>query len=247
MKLLGNGLLPHITYSSVASFNPFDYGTVHLWLDGADADTLYTDAGVTKVSADGQAVYRWVDKSGNANHANQITAGSRPLYKTAIQNGRSVLRFDGGDDNFLVNFSLPAGNWTFFFAVGGALPSGGSYNYLVDSEIGRFIIAQLGDTASNVQWYDGAWKGAAAASGAWQCLTFCMDNAGASVRRNGVQISTGSYTQKALGGSTRIGSNYVPDGSYIAMDLCEMIVYGGALSAGNRQPVESYLMSKWGL
>ena len=71
---------------------------LQLWLDAADATTLYdATTGGSLVAADG-GVARWEDKSGNARHATQGTSGSRPLRKTNQQNGLSTLRFDGTND-----------------------------------------------------------------------------------------------------------------------------------------------------
>lgn len=46
---------------------------------------------------DGDAVSTWADKSGNSWDATG-TSTARPLYKTAIQGGQPVLRFDGAND-----------------------------------------------------------------------------------------------------------------------------------------------------
>jgi hypothetical protein len=79
--------------------------TTALWLDGADASTLYdATSGGSLVAADG-AVARWEDKSGNARHLTQGTLGSRPARKTSIQNGRDVLRFDGSADGLETTFA----------------------------------------------------------------------------------------------------------------------------------------------
>jgi hypothetical protein len=48
--------------------------------------------------ADGDPVASWTDSSGNSRHATQSTAGSKPIYKTNILNGKPVVRFDGADD-----------------------------------------------------------------------------------------------------------------------------------------------------
>lgn len=91
----------HFGYSAVSPPNPLQIFGSNLkgWYAAWDAATLFTDtARTTQVSADGNAVAGWADKSGNGNHLQQATAGSRGLYKTAIQNGRSVLRLDGVDD-----------------------------------------------------------------------------------------------------------------------------------------------------
>jgi len=99
----------HFGYSAVSPPNPLQIFGSNLkgWYAAWDAATLFTDtARTTPVSADGNAVAGWADKSGNGNHLQQATAGNRGLYKTAIQNGRSVLRLDGVDDfiNGVSNF-----------------------------------------------------------------------------------------------------------------------------------------------
>lgn len=99
----------HFGYSAVSPPNPLQIFGSNLkgWYAAWDAATLFTDTARTApVSADGDAVGGWADKSGNGNHLQQATAGNRGLYKTAIQNGRSVLRLDGVDDliNGVSNF-----------------------------------------------------------------------------------------------------------------------------------------------
>lgn len=70
-----------------------------LWLDAADASSLYTDTGLTTpVSASTDLVAGWRDKSGNGRHFLQATSGVRPQYFTGVQNGLSTVRFDGTDD-----------------------------------------------------------------------------------------------------------------------------------------------------
>jgi hypothetical protein len=99
-------------------FAPSDITGLQLWLDASDASTLYdATTGGSLVAADG-GVARWEDKSGNARHMTQGTAGSRPARKTSIQGGLDVLRFDGSND-FL---SVPSSTATFKFlhdATGG--------------------------------------------------------------------------------------------------------------------------------
>jgi hypothetical protein len=58
--------------------------TTALWLDAADSGTI------TLVSG---AVSEWRDKSGNARHASQATAGARPTIQAAAQNGLDFIRF----------------------------------------------------------------------------------------------------------------------------------------------------------
>jgi hypothetical protein len=48
--------------------------------------------------SDGNEVDTWTDLSANGRNATQSTSSKRPLYKTAIQGGNPVLRFDGSND-----------------------------------------------------------------------------------------------------------------------------------------------------
>ena len=52
----------------------------------------------TPATATSDPVGAWLDKSGNARHATQSTAGSRPLVSTAAINSRSALLLDGSND-----------------------------------------------------------------------------------------------------------------------------------------------------
>lgn len=65
------------------NFNPLTYflysGIDGAWFDPEDLSTMYQDAaGTTPVTALEQPVGRWLDKSGNGNHATQPITASRP-------------------------------------------------------------------------------------------------------------------------------------------------------------------------
>ena len=99
-----------------AFVNPASIAGLQLWLDAADSSTLFdATSGGSAVAADG-AVARWEDKSGNARHPTQATGGSRPTRKTAIRNGRDIVRFDGSNDLMEIASSAAA----FKFLHGGS-------------------------------------------------------------------------------------------------------------------------------
>jgi len=76
---------------------------LRVWLDGSDASTLFKDAaGTTQVSANGDQVALWKDKSGNTNHATAWVGStpsgptaSGPTYTTSALGGKSALTFNG--------------------------------------------------------------------------------------------------------------------------------------------------------
>ena len=104
---------------------------LQLWLDADDSTTLYdATTGGSLVAADG-GVARWEDKSGNARHMTQGTAGSRPTRKTAIQGGLDVLRFDGSAD---------------FMSVAS---STATFNFLHDGDSTTFIVFKPDGTAAS--------------------------------------------------------------------------------------------------
>lgn len=70
--------------------------------------SVFTDDGVTPVTADGDLVYRVNDLSGNGHHLIQATSSKRPLYKID-GNGKPYLLFDGVDDNLLESGTFTIG------------------------------------------------------------------------------------------------------------------------------------------
>ena len=100
---------------SAAAFSPLSLSP-HLWLDPSDLTTLWKDtSGTDPVTADGDAVARIDDKSGNGLNLTQATEGSRPLYKTS--GGFHWLEGDG-DDDFLTVSSSPVSQPTCWAVAG---------------------------------------------------------------------------------------------------------------------------------
>lgn len=81
-------LIPGILASSMQSFTPANLAGLKLWLDAADTSTI---------TLNGSTVSQWNDKSGNAKHFAQGTAGAQPTSGVTTQNNRNVITFDGGD------------------------------------------------------------------------------------------------------------------------------------------------------
>lgn len=71
-----------------------------IWIDFADAST---------VTLSGSNITQVTDKSGNGKTLTQGTAGRRPTYATASQNGLNTASFDGGDSLA----AATAADWTF--------------------------------------------------------------------------------------------------------------------------------------
>ena len=236
--------------------DPTDITGCLQWLDFSDANYMFTDAGTTKVSSDGDAIYQVNDKSGNSNHAVQSTLGNRPLYKTGVKNSKSVARFDGNQYWLdLTGLTSAASSYTLFSVFYNNESPDNSGKYLIDSQSGRLIFALHAAAGSSPYTYTGYYDGAWAAifentTTKWQIDTWKLESGvGGYVYQDGVLKGNGTYTAKAIGGTTRLGMPYNTSLSspLIAMDLAEIVLYTSALSDTDRASVETYLNNKWNI
>jgi hypothetical protein len=215
-----------------------------VWVE-ADPAKLYTDAGTTLVSADGQAVYQANDKSGNANHLIQATLGSRPLYRTG--SGKPYLEFDHTDDFMATAAAIAAGdgsgqNW---IAVSGYVTS------IADNEVFASGTSYLQSAAgvltgasSKADWSAGASDTGGTITAATPFVAFFntgtsavevfLDNVSAGSTANSFALRTDprSFTlgAQAGGGSDRLGGRIYG------------VVFGtGILNSTDRGNLQTYL------
>jgi len=233
-----NTALGRAVSASASAFSPLSIAGLQLWLK-ADAITGLVDS---------DPVTTWSDSSGNGNDATQATASRKPTYKTAIQNGKPVVRVDGVDDWMDVSsLSIAGGSYSVFCVFSSSDVVG---KYLLDSSTGRFVFRPVGDIAGGIGWYDEGWKFVSDSfTPAFQILTWVL-RAGelGEVFRNDVSLGTATYAQAGIGGVTRImASSDALSTSHLTADIAEILLYNSALSTANRQSVENYLNSKWAI
>ncbi len=237
-----------------AAFTPLSLLPV-LWLDASQIAGL----------SDGGAITTWTDASGNGRNATQAgTATLKPTYKTAILNGKPVVRFDGGDwlDVATVTTlgiaALTTGH-TIFVAYKTVASSGNPFigsNYFTPSNginVVGFAATQItnlrgGSQSTHVatatqdtnwhigtHWYSG---GAVKTFGGWR------DGAGLTLNpSNGAFGDTSTFESTQVWRLGRWGDL----GIYFGGDIAEVIMYASALSTANRQAVEQYLSAKYGI
>lgn len=208
------------------AFSPSSVTGLQVWLQ---ADSL--------ALADADPVATWTDSSGNGNNATQATSGSQPTYKTNIVNGKPVVRFDGTDD------------WLASVTMGGQ----------------RQIFAVFRNATALFNGYWGLLEArSATVSDRWGLFTISSDNfyndpSPAEAWRNGVSVSPISaslapideffvlvYTTPNAGSAAR-GIGQLQEVVFGAFDLAELLLYDAPLSDSNRQAVQSYLGTKYGV
>lgn len=211
-------------------FSPADIAGLALWVEA--------DAG-TSTTTDGAAVSTWNDQSGNDRHITG-SGSTRPVYKADILNGKPVLRFDGVDD------VLAAG-------------SGATIQHV-------FVVASY---TKNVEFseFDGLVTGTS--DGDSQIVlvgevssTHFFDSAiTTAYHKNGTAFTEGdmqapfttpavlsiSSTGFANPLTVQIGKERVNSSRFWGGDVAAVLGYETVLSAGNRQAIEAYLGSKYGI
>lgn len=227
-------------------FTPRSLANLTFWLDASDLTTIYQDAArTTPVTADGQPVGGWADKSNSGNHAINAGGTVRPLYKTAIQNGKAGLLFDGSNDTLIAPCLAQAAQTVFIVAK------------------------RVAGSNDRVLWgYDAFAKVAFDATQNWYWYT--NDGVVTSYIFGGPATTTSLITTTFVGASSMIG--HLNGNSVVSLDpeanhheaatslilgadggsngniyVFEMIRYDRALSDAERIRVERYLYRKWHL
>jgi hypothetical protein len=244
-------------------FQPLDPKTLSgltAWWDASDSATLYdATTGGALVSADG-SVARIEDKSGNARHLTQSVSNGRPVRKTAIQNGLDVMRFDGTDDRLdtavLMSTFISGSACSVFIVAKAAAVNTNSetqaFNDTVFSEASSgngFVALRSNGTAASFGYkFDEKVASASYAAGDWKVFTTTHESSSLSLRINGGTASTvgGLSSREFLSNQARVGQNF-NQSAFFDGDVGEILTYNVALSTANREAVEAYLLSKWGI
>lgn len=220
------------------------------WADFSDLTTLFQDTARTSaVTADAQSIQGVTDKSGNGNHLAGAT--NPPTYKAAIQNGLSVARFDGTNDN-LTTATLTATATTFYLAYRGLAATGNLYQAFLIHSFDAAQKLNIGyrnaDSKICLMVYDGTNYNVLGAAGTSAGVVEAYYQYGAGNRAtatmalNGVAASaSGSFDNGGVNEHTLSRSSNRPYNG----DLCEVLVFNEAHSAGQATLIRNYLNTKW--
>jgi hypothetical protein len=263
--------LPYRTQDKVFVINSHNFGgagggftpadiTTSVWLDASDSSTLFDATSGGSTPADGGAVARWEDKSGNARHMTRVIFDSRrPTLRASGMNGYQSIEF--GVSAVQSNMITPTFDWPrpfTLFAV--AQHTGGS---------GYQRIVHIGGLASDVLGFVGAVDGNYATffgnGSSWQdvnantpststtspCVLAISNNgnsAGSAIPYvNGVSQNTKhgggfSGTSQAM----QIGASNAA-GQFWRGYINEVILIPSIATSGEQSDIETYLADKWGI
>ncbi len=215
--------------------SPLEIGTCALWFDASDLSTI---------SLSGSSVTQWNDKSGNGRNFSNTTGLRQPTYSATGFNGLyPALTFSGSYLTRTIT-GTSSSLYTAFLVVDPNNTTLGQY--LFDAQTGRFVVGQKEAIGTGV-FNGGTWFTVGPAQTGLQIYSFVCTNGGG-LFRNGVRFGTiGSFGGLALNNAVSIGSRFSLDSEFYDGEMAEFILFNSALSDGNRQLVEYYLATKWGM
>lgn len=236
-----------------AAFSPLDLSPA-LWLDASDTSTITSSGSPAKVS-------QWNDKSGNVRNVTQATAAAQPTTGASTQNSLNIISFDGGDrllnssTNQYVNAST--GNFSAFAVAKSDVLTGSTGKQIVCADSGagnrqqqflRFQFAYgqtIAFNTSNTAFSDET----ANITGSNMVLLSAVVGSNCEVWLNGSSNGAGSTitgTLRTSATAIAVGANTnATAGELLTGTIAEIIIYPSALSATDRQRVETYLNAKW--
>jgi hypothetical protein len=193
---------------------------------------------------DNDPISTCTDSSGNGRSATSALT-ARPLFKTNIQNGLAVARFDGSNDfmNWGNDLGISAQPFTLFGAFDQNAASDRIFNAKSDS---------CWWEATATQWRIAAVTGRdyQALDTNWGVHVVVFNGASSSGSHNGQNDTLSTPGTGAPTAGAMIGSNWnsgTPNANFFTGDMGELGIIAGAVSTEERQLLEGYLGHKWGV
>lgn len=231
------GSLPSLT-----TFVPTQISGCALWLDAADAST---------VSLSGSNITGLTDKSSN-----------RFVLSNASNFTYNQVKFNGSYPSFHTTGSFSSGhlgiNSAFrlsqpftAFVVGQATAASGQFPYILDSAppspSSRVVLYYWNNAGYRVRLFAGGEIEFNTGASAPFINTYRVNTTSSEILLNGTSVATGSIGSGSLVGII-VGNANANDSTQIwGGHICEILLYNSLLSTTQRQQVESYLATKWGL
>src|SRR5210317_2554378 len=204
--------------------------TLQVWFDGADSGHF------TPAVSDGDTFTQWTDKSNFAHNANPTGgATTRPTFRSAIQNGKSIVRFDGTNDCLSINpvaWAQSLAGMTVITVSKFSSTSGAQTLTTSDQDdMGIFI-----DTNYKVTMAGASADSSTAADTSYHIHTLKFDGAG---------VGNAARLIYRLDGTIFLGCD--DSAEFMNGDVAEYLIFNKALSNSEMTNVETYLTTKWGL
>ena len=228
---------PAFLGSLVSVFNPLTVTGCKLWLK--------SDAGITKDG--GNLVSQWNDQSGQGNHLIQGTGTNQPLWVNSAYSSKPTIRFDGIDNYIgLAVFTGGAISQPNTIFIVCTMPSATLRTVFDGTSSGgstRHVFQRDGTT---FQLFAGAAPTFGTVNTAFAQFNVLFNTTASEVRRNKSSLSSGLNVGTETLDGFRLGANITP-GQYADIDVSELLIYNADVSDADRDSIENYLQTRWGL
>lgn len=232
-------------------FTPYSIDGCKLW--------LRSDLGITKDGSNN--VTAWADQSGSGNNATQWTALTRPTWQTNILNTYPGILFGASSvlkcnslATAMAGFQKPS---SLFFVLKSIVTEGSAsfFNVFSISTTDANYMLGLADTtfyltASAIDDDSNSTSGVdnVDPTGSFHYLSFVRSDVSIVGYKDGTsrftvdisELQTSTYDRGFIGGPA-------PGENSLQGHLIEVIGYDSALSTANRQAIEAYLATRYGL
>ena len=234
-------------------FSPRSIPGCSLWLDAADATSIQFSSGAN--------ISNWRDKSGNGINA---IGSNNPLYVNNVVNNLSAVRFNGISSYFTIpgnQLDIATEDFAIFSVI--------QHTPRVPQIP---IIGKSTGQSADLQWRlsfdpnsqfqivvfknnNGAQSSGTYTTAGWGLFSGVVyrtaNNIQGFINANTTGISSGTTSQivgslVAPGVPVEIGRGW-SGGFFFNSDMGEILIYKGTLTVAQRQQVEGYLASKWGI
>jgi hypothetical protein len=238
---------PRLLRPLASGFRPSRISNIVAWWDFADASSLFSNLEATTLANADDAVAVVKDKSTNARNLTQSTLNNRPLRKTAILNGKDVLRFDGSNDQLVIPDILVS-TWTSYcmFTVARMATAGvfGLVDYTRSACWGTFFSNSI---YTGMHFNTGV-SSASVVGNTFYSLYYEWTGSAVRVARNET-LATPVATSTALSSGITAGSVGALHNNtfFLNGDIGEVIIYNRNLTGTERASVFSYLRTKWNM
>lgn len=246
------------TTATGASWAPTDLGAALVGWYKADTG-VYNDAGST-LATNGQDVQQWNDQSGNSHHLSQSNNLRQPTYGTGSFNSTHGLTFDGSLDALATAFGLSELSSKTTLSVYvvlkvvsdtgttgriAALTVSGSNDTAAD---GAALFYVANSTTLSL-YQNGTAISQTIATGTNYRIGTIFDGTNVTYYRNNAQQSqtASTWTTSASSYSLSVGAKDSAGTNPSNIVVAEVIVTNTALSSGDRNSMDSYFQTKWGL
>ena len=228
-------------------FNPTDIANCALWLDAADAKTI---------TLSGSNVTAWTDKSGSGYNCTVTSGASSPTYSS-----NAVLFRSSGGGTTGQSLDISAGLGTYLsnrdftvLCVGTRTTSAFTAFFCgtATANLQNIFLGYANSSQAMNAVYGGselyATVSAFSVGESARVLAFSLISGTSGISVNGTLTTSAVGTRLTALPGPQLGRRYTgASATYHDYNLNEIVMFGSNLSTTQRQQVESYLATKWGL